>query len=394
VNSRPPVVVVAPDSFKGSVSAAAAAAALATGIKRVWPAADVRLCPMADGGEGTLEAVLSRGGRSATARVAGASGSPIDAGYGLLDDDRTAVIEAAQVVGLTDRVGTAVDVESRSTRGIGELMRQLLDAGVRRFMIGLGGSSTNDGGAGLLAALGVALTAADGRSVEPTPAGLATLAAVDASRLDPRLAASRITIMSDVNNPLCGERGATAIFGPQKGVRADRIAAIDARIANFAALAERAMGRRAMDRPGAGSAGGLGFALQLLGGEPRSGAEVVADLVGLDAALAGAVWLITGEGHTDAQTLLGKTPLVVAGRASLRHVPATLISGGIDRAALPDLGRHFAGCFALPAGPSTLEACVADAEALLADRAEQVARLWAAAGVKAPRAADRPATAG
>jgi glycerate kinase len=137
----------------------------------------------------------------------------------------------------------------------------------------------------------------------------------------------------------------------------------------------------------------LGFALQLLGGEPRSGAEVVADLVGLDAALAGAVWLITGEGHTDAQTLLGKTPLVVAGRASLRHVPATLISGGIDRAALPDLGRHFAGCFALPAGPSTLEACVADAEALLADRAEQVARLWAAAGVKAPRAADRPATA-
>jgi len=348
---------------------------------------------MADGGEGTLEAVLSRGGRRATARVAGASGSPIGAGYGLLDDDRTAVIEAAQVVGLTDRVGTAVDVESRSTRGIGELMRQLLDAGVRRFMIGLGGSSTNDGGAGLLAALGVALTAADGRSVEPTPAGLATLAAVDASRLDPRLAASWITIMSDVNNPLCGDRGATAIFGPQKGVRADRIAAIDARIANFAALAERAMGRRAMDRPGAGSAGGLGFALQLLGGEPRSGAEVVADLVGLDAALAGADWLITGEGHTDAQTLLGKTPLVVARRASLRHVPATLISGGIDRAALPELGRHFAGCFALPPGPSTLEASVADAEVLLADRAEQVARLWAAAGVKAPRAADCPATA-
>ena len=377
--SHPPVVVVAPDSFKGSVSAAAAATAIANGIRRVWPDADVRLCPMADGGEGTLDAVLSGRGHRASARVTGASGVPVAAAYGLLDDSRTAVIESAQVVSLTDPVGTAADVEMRSTRGIGELMLQLLDAGARQFMIGLGGSSTNDGGAGLLAALGFTLTAADGRAVEPTPAGLAALAAIDASRLDPRLAASRITIMSDVTNPLCGTHGATAIFGPQKGVHADRIATIDARIAQFAALAERAVCRSAQDLPGAGAAGGLGFALQLLGGEPRSGAEVVADLVGLDAALAGADWLITGEGRSDAQTLQGKTPQVVALHAAARRIPATLISGGIDVAALPELGRQFAGCFTLPSGPATLQECLANAAILLADRAEQAARLWAAA---------------
>jgi glycerate 2-kinase len=334
---------------------------------------------MADGGEGTLDAVLNGRGQRASARVAGASGAPVEAGYGLLAGSRTAVIESAQVVSLTDPTGTAVDVEMRSTYGIGELMLRLLDAGARQFMIGLGGSSTNDGGAGLLAALGIALTSAEGRGVEPTPAGLATLAAVDASRLDPRLAVSRITIMSDVTNPLCGSHGATAIFGPQKGVRADRIATIDARIAHFAVLCERAVGRSAQHLPGAGAAGGLGFALQLLGGEPRSGAEVVAELVGLDAALDGADWLITGEGRSDAQTLQGKTPQVVARHAAARRIPATLISGGIDASALPQLSGDFAGCFALPSGPATLQQCLASAESLLTDRAEQAARLWAAA---------------
>jgi glycerate kinase len=246
-------------------------------------------------------------------------------------------------------------------------------------MIGLGGSSTNDGGAGLLAALGLSLTDARGRAIEPTPAGLATLAAVDASRLDPRLADARIIVMSDVNNPLTGERGATAIFGPQKGVLRERIAEIDGHIANFASLTEGALDRRAQDKPGAGAAGGLGFALQLIGGEMRSGAEVVADLIGLDAALDGADWAITGEGKSDEQTALGKTPLIVARRAAARLIPATLISGSIDRSALPELGRHFAGCFSLPSGPASLEQCLEDAAALLADRAEQLALLFDAA---------------
>jgi glycerate 2-kinase len=373
------IAVIAPDSFKGSVSAPEAAVAIGRGLERVWPEVELRLCPMADGGEGTLDAILSRGGERRSFAVTGASGTRVDAAYGWMTDDSTAVIEAAQVVGLTDAAGTAVDVERRNTQGIGELIRAILDAGIRRLMIGVGGSSTNDGGAGMLAALGLSLVDANGRAIEPTPEGLAALAAVDGRPLDARLAEATITIMSDVNNPLCGERGATAIFGPQKGVQRERIAELDARLAHFASLAERAVGRQVCALPGAGAAGGLGFALQLIGGEMRSGAQVVADLAGLDAALSGADWLITGEGRTDVQTLLGKTPWVVAQRAAARNVPATLLSGSVDAAALPYLAQHFAGCFALPSGPATLADCVADAATLLADRAEQIARLFDAA---------------
>jgi len=376
----PPIVVLAPDSFKGSLDAAAVCAAVERGLRRVWPAAEIRSCPMADGGEGTLEAVLSQGGTSRSRIVAGAGGAPRTAAFGVLDteDGATAVIEIAQVVGITDAAGMATPVGERSTTGVGELIHALLGDGVRRFMIGLGGSSTNDGGAGMLSALGLSFIGADGRSVPPTPRGLAALARVDAGRLDPRLAGCTITIMSDVNNPLCGERGATAIFGPQKGVPPDEIAMFDAALARFAALSEQATGRRAAANPGAGAAGGLGFALQLLGGLFRSGAEVVAALIGLDRALADADWAITGEGRTDAQTLLRKGPFVVAERARAAHVPVTLLSGAIDAAALPELSRVFAGCFALPAGPATLAECIAGADALLADRAEQIARVFSA----------------
>jgi len=375
---RSPVVVIAPNSFKGSMSATEAAAAIAAGVRRVWHDAELRLCPMADGGEGTLAAVLSAGGERRSARVSGAAGAPVDAAYGLIAND-TAIIESAQVVGLTDPGATAHPVERRSTRGLGELIRILLDAGVKRFVAGLGGSSTNDGGAGLLSALGLALLDAKGHSVEPTPAGLEALSRIDASAFDARLAGTRITILSDVDNPLCGKRGATAIFGPQKGVRPESVPTIDARLEHFANLSEAAVGRSAKDLPGAGAAGGLGFALLLAGGELRSGAEVVADLLGLDAALEGADWLITGEGRTDRQTLLGKAPLVAAQHATAHGVPATLISGAIERSDLAELSRVFAGCESIVFGPTTLEACVTDAAALLADRAEQLARLFAGA---------------
>jgi glycerate 2-kinase len=379
MRAYPPVIVIAPDSFKGSIAAPDAASAIAQGLRRVWPGADLRLCPMADGGEGTLDAVLSRGGQRLTARVGGASGKTVEASYGIVGEGKTAIIEAAQIVGLTDPDGTAIDVEQRSSRGVGELIRKLLDSGLREFMVGLGGTSTNDGGAGMLAALGLRLLDAKGRTVDATPEGLANLATVDAEGFDPRLRQTTVTIMSDVDNVLAGPRGATAIFGPQKGVRPERIGELDARLARFAALVEKALGKPARDRPGAGAAGGLGFALQLLGGEVRSGAEVVADLIGLDAAIRGANWVITGEGRTDAQTLLGKTPLVVARRGAAMGVPATLISGGIDRTALPELSRHFAGCFSLTDGPMTLEDCIANAARLLADRGEQAGRLYAAA---------------
>ncbi|HQR12606.1 MAG TPA: glycerate kinase [Casimicrobiaceae bacterium] len=373
-------IVLAPDSFKGSLDAPQVCAALATGLKRVLPDADIRSRPMADGGEGTLDAVLAAVGASGRRQhcvVHGAGGATISADYGLLEsrEGMTAVLEIAKVVGITDPAGMAANVGSRTTRGVGELIVHQLDHGVRRFMVGLGGSSTNDGGAGLLSALGVKLLDSGGRQIAPGPEGLAALSGLDAFALDPRLRDCAITIMSDVNNPLTGEQGATAIFGPQKGVTPAQIRRYDDAIARFAERAEAAIGRRAAGKPGAGAAGGLGFALQLLDGNFHSGAAVVADLIGLDAALADADWAITGEGRSDAQTLLRKAPFVVAERAAAHAVPVTLVSGAVDARALPVLGRHFAGCFALPNGPSTLNECIANAGALLAERAEQIARV-------------------
>ena len=232
-------------------------------------------------------------------------------------------------------------------------------------------------------ALGMRFLGSRGETLAPTPAGLASLASVDASALDPRLRDIELTIMSDVSNPLCGSQGATAIFGPQKGVRDDQREAIDRTLARLATLAEAAVGASPGDsvalRPGAGAAGGLGFALQLIGGRFASGATVVAGLIGLDDALRDADWAITGEGRSDAQTLLGKGPYVVAQSAAGAGVRTSLLSGAIDTGALGALGPHFAGCFALPDGPATLADCIAGAHPMLANRAEQMARLFDAA---------------
>jgi len=377
-------IVLAPDSFKGSLTAPEVCAALARGIARSAPDAIVRSKPMADGGEGTLDAVLAAVGGVGTryhARVHGAAGKDVDAGYGIIRDEHgdIAVLEAAQVVGITDAHAMRHPVERRSTRGLGELMHKLLGDGVRRFSVGVGGSSTNDGGSGLLAALGVALRDAAGTPVEATPLGLASLASVDLTQFDARLAACEIAIMSDVNNPLTGALGATAIFGPQKGVAAGDVERIDRVLGNFAALVQPAFGRFVAERPGSGAAGGLGFALQLLGGTVRSGAAVVADRIGLDAALADADWAITGEGRSDRQTLLAKAPYVVAQRAKAHGVAVTLVSGAVDDAALASLAPHFSGCFGLPNAPLALDECIARAAELLEARGAELTRLFLAA---------------
>jgi glycerate kinase len=372
-------IVLAPDSFKGSLSAPEVCHAIALGLARAMPGVETIARPMADGGEGTLDAVLAAVGSRGTREhedVTGAAGDRLRAAYGVIDGE-TAVIEVAQVVGITDADGMRVNVEDRSTRGVGELVARLIDRGIRRFMIGLGGSSTNDGGSGLLHALGVRLYDGSARELAPTPRGLASIARVDAGRIGERLRDVEISIMSDVDNPLCGTMGATAIFGPQKGVAAGSVERIDAALRRFADLAQRALANEVADRPGSGAAGGLGFALQLVGGTMRSGAEVVADLVRLDDALASADWAITGEGRSDRQTLLSKAPFVVARHASAKGVPVTLLSGAVDEAALADLHRHFAGCFALPARPMSLDECMRDAAALLTGRAEAIGHLIA-----------------
>lgn len=377
-----PVVVIAPDSFKGSLSAEQVADAIATGIRRARPDAVVRCCPMADGGEGTLDAMLAGGGTRRTLRVAGASLAARDAAVGVIDA-RTAIVETAEIVGITDAVGMSVPVDARSTRGMGEAIRALLDDGVRRFFVALGGSSTNDAGAGLLAGLGLRCFDAAGQPVEPVPSRLADIARIDASALDPRLKETEFVGMSDVDNPLTGTHGATAVFGPQKGVTPEQVAILDAALARFADLLETALDRRptgvsagrARDLPGAGAAGGLGFALHMLGAQFEAGAEVVARQVGLDAALAGADWLITGEGRSDVQTLHGKAPFIACRHAQAAGVPASLLSGAVDPAALPRLSEHFSGCFSPAPGPITLDVAIRDAANLLANEAEQLTRL-------------------
>ncbi|TDG04773.1 glycerate kinase [Paraburkholderia guartelaensis] len=373
-----PVIVIAPDSFKGSLSADGVAAAIAEGIRRVRADADIRIRPMADGGEGTLDAMLSMGGERRVLTVEGAAGARRDAAVGLLHDG-SAIVETAEIVGITDPLGMGVPVDARSTRGMGEAIRALLDEGVRRFYVALGGSSTNDAGAGLLAGLGLQLFDAAGKPLEPTPQALAQVARVDVSGLDTRLGEASFVGMSDVDNPLTGEHGATAVFGPQKGVTPEQVAPIDAALGRFADLLEAALGRRVRDEAGSGAAGGLGFALRMLGASFEPGAEVVARTIGLDEALDRADWLITGEGRSDVQTLHGKAPFIACRHAAAVGVPATLLSGAVDAAALPRLAEHFSGCFSPAPGPITLETAIRDAARLLANEAEQLTRLKYAA---------------
>ena len=384
-------VVLAPDSFKGSLAAEGVCAALELGLRRVWPdAAKVEIIkrPMADGGEGTLDAVCHAAGvgaRRKQALVKNAAGQSAEAGYALIKHGiyEAAMIEVAQIVGIEDAHNMAVAVADRSSYGVGELIRLLLAEGIRHFFIGLGGTSSNDGGAGLLAALGVKFTGTFRREVEPTPNGLAKLISVDVTGLDARLADCEITLLSDVNNALTGERGATAIFGPQKGLAMSDVARVDDVIAAYVERLESALQRSAVDKAGAGAAGGLGYALLLLGAKFESGAQTVARLIGLAEACKNADWLITGEGRTDAQTLLGKTPFAAAQIARKNGNPslkATLISGGVDSASLEALNPTFnGGCFSIVPGPMALDQAVIRAPELLANAAEQIARIAVAA---------------
>jgi glycerate kinase len=371
-------IVLAPDSFKGSLSAPQVCDALTVGLKRVIPAAHIVHCPMADGGEGTLDAVLAAaGGTRHTKKLPGASAQPLDADYAILPDG-SALIEVAQLVGITEPVGMATDVASRHTVGIGVLMRVLIEQGVRKFFIGLGGTSTNDGGAGLLVGLGARMFEGVGNIVPPTPAALVRVGKIDLLDLPQKMEGVTISLLSDVNNPLLGERGATAIFGPQKGVQRVDLLGFDSALATYATALETALGKDATmrDKPGAGAAGGLGYTLQMLGATMNSGAQTVADLIGLSAALQDADWFITGEGRSDEQTLLGKTPMVAAQRAmaAAPNAKRTLISGGVDADAVEALNVLFnGGCFSLCNRPMSLQEALGDTPRLLGNIAAQCA---------------------
>ncbi|MDA8095472.1 MAG: glycerate kinase [Betaproteobacteria bacterium] len=371
-------IIVAPASYKGSLTALQAARAMEEGIRRAQPGWPVRLFPLADGGEGTLDLILqARKGERQMTVVHGADSRPRSAAWGRLEDDAgpIAVIEVAQVIGLAC-AGTS-KVRERSSIGVGEMLSACLDRGIRRIWVGLGGSSTNDGGAGLLSALGVKLLGPDGAAVAPTPDGLGRLARIDASGLDARLRDTEILVLSDVGNPLCGPQGASAVYGPQKGLASGEVALVDGWLSRFAEHCGEWRGSPLHERPGSGAAGGLGYAFLLLGAVLRSGADAMLDLLHFETALQGAGWVLTGEGRSDVQTLSGKAPLAVAKRARRVGVPVTLVAGSIDRRALGTLAPWFDGAFATTFAPGE-EHPLEDAAARLSASVEQLARLRAA----------------
>lgn len=326
-------IVIAPDSFKESLSSMEVANAIERGLRRVFPRARYVKVPMADGGEGTVDAlVAATGGRVVRRKVTGPLGKAVQARFGLLGDGATAVIEMAEASGLPLVPRTDRNPLLTTTHGTGELLVAALELGVREVIIGLGGSATNDGGAGLAQALGARLLDASGRELVGFATGgmLAEVAAIDASALHPALARTRITIACDVDNPLCGRRGASRVFGPQKGATPDMVRTLDANLARFARLMRRDLGRDVARLPGAGAAGGLGAGLMAFTrARLRSGIDIVIEATGLARELEGAALAVTGEGRVDFQTAFGKTPSGVAKLARRKRVPVVAIGGGL-----------------------------------------------------------------
>ncbi|SOC50923.1 glycerate kinase [Blastococcus aggregatus] len=361
-------IVVAPDSFKGSLSADRAAQAIAAGIARAAPGAEPVLRPVADGGEGTVAAALRAGYAAREARVTGPDGRPVEAVLALLGT--TAVLELATAagLGLLDRPAPL----TATTRGVGELVRHALDLGAQRIVLGIGGSATTDGGAGMLQALGLRLLDARGVEVPPGGAGLAELDRIDPAASDPRLAGVEFVVASDVDNPLTGPSGAAHVFGPQKGASADEVRVLDAALSRYAAVLARDLGADVGAAPGAGGAGGTAAGALALGARLVSGAGLVCDLVRLPDALAGAALVVTGEGSLDAQTLHGKAPAEVARRAREAGVPCLAVAGRVALGAEELAAAGFTSAHALTEVEPDVARCLAEPERLLTELVARV----------------------
>ncbi|WP_372594226.1 glycerate kinase [Actinotalea sp.] len=371
-------IVCAPDSFKESMTAVEAAAAMRRGVHRVDPTITCELVPMADGGEGTAEALVAAlDGEWVEVAVHDALGRPCTARLGYVPRTRLAVVEVAEAVGLARIDPAERDPWAADSRGVGELIRAALDRGATQVVVGLGGSAVNDAGTGMLVELGARFLDAQGRPVLAGARGLTSLAALDLGELDPRLAGVRFRIASDVTNPLLGEQGASAVYGPQKGATAEDVPALDAALARWADVVESALGREVREIPGAGAAGGLGAAfVAVTGATPESGVALVRDAVGLSGRITGADWVFTGEGGIDGQTASGKAPWGVAQAARAQSVPTVLFGGRVAEGAEALLGAGVVAVVpilrqvtdlptALADGPVNLERAVATVTRLL-----------------------------
>ncbi len=371
-------IVIAPDSFKESLTALEVANAIAEGIAEVVPDADCRRVPVADGGEGTVRALVDESGGQVIAQtVTGPLGTPVEAFFGLLGDGQTAVIEMAAASGLELVAPADRDPMRATTRGTGELIRAALDRGVRRVVIGLGGSATNDGGAGMAQALGARLLDADNREIGPGGGALAALREIDISALDPRLASLEVQAACDVTNPLTGDNGASAVFGPQKGASLEMVATLDANLGHYGRLIEAQLGRQVMDLPGGGAAGGLGAGLcAFVGATLRPGIEIVLDLVDFDAQLDGADLVITGEGRIDGQSVHGKTPVGVARRARARGIPVVVLAGSVGEGYEGVFAEGITAVFPIVSGPQSLDDALRTGAANLARSARNLMAVW------------------
>ena len=375
-------IVVAPDSSKGSVSAVAVAEAFQRGIRQVFPAAEVVMVPIADGGEGTVEALIAAtGGEIRHTLVTGPLGAPHVAHWGILGDGLSAVIEMASASGLPLLAPEERDPRITTTYGTGELIRAALDAGLRRIILGIGGSATNDGGAGMARALGVRFLSAAGTDLDlHGGAALRHLGEIDVSGLDPRLAECEITVACDVDNPLCGPRGASAVFGPQKGATPDVVAELDAALAHYAERAHQATGRQVAEVAGAGAAGGLGAGmLYFTPARLRPGVEIVLEAVDFPALVQDASFVLTGEGNTDFQTAYGKAPVGVAKVAKRFGLPVFCISGGLGSGADDVLAHGIDAVFSICDRPLSLQECMANGPDLIESAAARLCRIIKAA---------------
>ncbi|EEY99625.1 glycerate kinase [Vibrio sp. RC586] len=371
-------VVIAPDSFKESLTAKQVCDAIQAGLARVWNDAKFVTIPVADGGEGTVQSLVdATQGRIVEVNVIGPQGKRVEAFYGMLGDNQTAVIEMAAASGLHHVPIAQRDPKLTTSFGTGELIRHALDQGVTKLIIGLGGSATNDGGVGMLAALGARFTNADGEPIQLTGGGLRELANIDLSEFDDRLQHCDLLVACDVNNPLCGDKGASAVFGPQKGATPDDVRLLDGALQQFGLLTEKVTGKAVLQSAGAGAAGGMGAALlAYTHATLRPGIEIVLETVGLVHQVCDADLVITGEGRIDSQTVHGKTPMGVAKVAKRFDVPVVALAGctGDNYQAVYQCGID--AVFAAVPRAMSLEEALKESDFNLADLAENVARLW------------------
>nr|WP_239255340.1 glycerate kinase [Listeria ilorinensis] len=369
--------VLAPDSFKGSLTAKEVCQAMETGLKKVFPDSDYVHVPMADGGEGTMQALVdATAGQVMSKTVTGPLGSPVTARFGLLGDKKTAVIEMAEASGLHYVNAQTRNPLKTTTYGTGELIAAALAYPIERLIIGLGGSATNDGGAGMAQALGIKLLDQNSQSIGFGGGALAKLTSIDIADRHPRLDDVEILLASDVKNPLCGSQGASHIFGPQKGATLQMVEQLDRNLEHYAQVIKQQLGKQIADTPGAGAAGGLGAGLlAFTNATIRSGVELVIEMSRLDEQLQQADYCLTGEGGIDAQTKFGKTPIGVAHAAQKQQIPVIAIAGRIGDGIDTLYPEGIDAIFGIVQGAVPLEAALAESKANIIRTCENIARL-------------------